>query len=406
MHLCNLCGESNLTLLIDFGLHPISKHYLNNTLEKEPVWPVKIFICESCGLTQLKDSCPAEFLYDNYVTLSSWKSQPHVEHEINTLLNYTNLNSEVNIVEIGCNDGMFLSALASSGYKNLLGIEPSVDAYEQAVNKGFEVVNDFLSPELSDKVVKKHGKFDLLISRQNIEHISDLGDVIKSVDILLNLNGYVLIEVPNFDCNLNSKDYSLWEEHVNYFTIDTLKYFLSLSNIEVIHEEIILFSGESIFVIGKKIVCIESNTNYLNNLKIKNLNYANNWPTFCENIIDYLKLEKNSGKKIAVYGAGARTFCLINFVNFTEYIDVIIDDQFEKQNKFMPGGKLPILSSDILYSQKIDICLLAVNTENESKVMNRHKVWIEKGGKFWSILPPSNHLLPIWSSNKLQSDVC
>jgi hypothetical protein len=70
----------------------------------------------------------------------------------------------------------------------------------------------------------------------------------------------------------------------------------------------------------------------------------------------------------------------------SKYIDVIIDDQFEKQNKFMPGGKLPILSSYILYSEKIDICLLSVNAENETKVMDRHINWIEKGGKFCSIL--------------------
>jgi hypothetical protein len=57
------------------------------------------------------------------------------------------------------------------------------------------------------------------------------------------------------------------------------------------------------------------------------------------------------------------------------------------------------MTSDILYTQKIDICLLAVNTENEEKVINRHSKWIQQGGLFWSVFPPSDRLLPMWNSN-------
>ena len=54
------------------------------------------------------------------------------------------------------------------------------------------------------------------------------------------------------------------------------------------------------------------------------------------------------------------------------------------------------MSSDILNTQKIDICLLAVNTENEEKVIRRHLSWEENGGKFYSVFPPSDRLLPVW----------
>ena len=396
MNECQLCGETHLLPLIDFGKHPITKYFLARPSEQSPVWPVKLFFCESCGLTQLVDACPPEVIYDDYVTLSAWKFQPQVQYEIDLTRKLTRLGPKANIVEIGCNDALFLEELKSVGYTKLVGIEPSDNAHALAVGKGFNVINEFLSPELSSKLVARHGEFDLLISRQNFEHISNLRGVIQSLDILLKPDGYVLIELPNFEMNLRCSDYSLWEEHVNYFTVDTLRFMLAQANIEVIHEEIFLFSGEGIFVVGKRVEKITPSLSYLPSLKKRNQEYATNWPAYKSALHKYLSAQVMAGKKIAFYGAGARAFCLINFADIAEHIEFILDDQIEKQGKFMPGGKIPIVPSDKLNSAHIDICLLTVNTENEDKVINKHENWVSNGGQFWSIFPPSDRLLPIW----------
>ena len=212
----------------------------------------------------------------------------------------------------------------------------------------------------------------------------------------MKVGGYALIEVPNYGCNVLNHDYGLWEEHVNYFTLDTLRYFLALAGIEIIHEEIILFSGEGIFVIGKKSPNVTCSLEYLPELCKQNAKYAALWPEFRQKFSQYLSSEKQAGKRIAVYGAGSRAFSLINFSNVAGEIEFVVDDQLEKQNYFMPGGKLPILPSEALYKERIDVCLLAVNTENEEKVLKRHLAWVENGGRFWSILPPSNLMAPFW----------
>jgi hypothetical protein len=97
-----------------------------------------------------------------------------------------------------------------------------------------------------------------------------------------------------------------------------------------------------------------------------------------------------------VYGAGSRTFCLINFTGVAPFIDVILDDQAEKQHKYMPGGGIPILPGEELYSRNIAVCLLAVNEENEEKVIRKHERWTQSGGRFCSILPPSSRLPLMW----------
>jgi len=357
--------------------------------------------CETCGLTQLADSCPPEILYDNYVTLSSWKFQPHVQLEIDLIKSLQGMGSEAKVIEIGSNDGMFLHQLSLNGYKNTLGVEPANDAYDLSVAQGVNTMQAFLSPELSRNITTQYGEFDLFVSRQNLEHISDLRGVAESIDILVKPKGYVLIELPNFACNLRCHDYSLWEEHVNYFTVDTLRYFLSLSGVKLIHEEIILFSGEAILVIGQKVGKPVCSLDYVPNLRSQNVKYAEKWPAFSRSLGEQLSAQKKAGKKIAVYGAGSRVFCLLNFAGLISYIDVIVDDQPEKQKRFMPGGRLAIVSSDALYKNQIDICLLAVNTENEDKVIDKHKEWVREGGVFWSVLPPSGRLLPVWQLDEV-----
>src|ERR1043166_73594 len=210
MHACHLCGGADLLPLIDFGAHPVSKHYLETQDADPPTWPVRVYFCESCGLTQLIDSCPPEILYANYVTLSSWKPQPHAQGEIDVLRGLDGMTAGASIIEIGCNDGLFLQQLADAGYTKLLGVEPSQDAYDLAVAKGLDVVREFLTPELSRSIVAERGQFDVFVSRQNLEHIADLRGVAESIEILLAPDGVVLIELPNFGCNLDWNDYSLW----------------------------------------------------------------------------------------------------------------------------------------------------------------------------------------------------
>lgn len=396
MNKCNLCGSEDLLLLIDFGNHPVGKHYLARANDDAPVWPVRLCFCESCGLTQLVDACPPEILYQNYVTLSMWKAQPHVQHEIDMLISRPGIDSAAKLIEIGSNDGMFLEQLTLNGFKNCLGIEPTQDAYDASVSKGMNTVRGFLTSRLSLALVEEHGQFDVFVSRQNLEHIADLPSVLRSMEILLKPGGYVLIEVPDFMCNLQNCDYALWEEHVNYFTVDTMRHLLSLADIEIIHEESLPFSGGSFFVIGRKVGGISYDSDYLVGLRGCNLAYAAQWCVFREEIRDFLSGQNQEGKKIAVYGAGGRTFCLLNFAGISPYINVILDDQVEKQNRFMPGGGLPIVASEALYSLGIDICLLAVNAENEEKITDKHRQWSDDGGQFWSILPPSRRLLPVW----------
>ncbi len=72
-----------------------------------------------------------------------------------------------------------------------------------------------------------------------------------------------------------------------------------------------------------------------------------------------------------------------------DLIDFVADDTPQKQNKFLPGARLPILPSAELVERKIALCLLALSINNENAVIGRNEAFVRAGGTFRSIFRAS-----------------
>jgi 2-polyprenyl-3-methyl-5-hydroxy-6-metoxy-1,4-benzoquinol methylase len=407
MEPCNLCQQNNLLQILHLGDHPIAHHFLISKSQSEYVHPVIVCFCESCGLIQLSNHVPPEKLYTEYVCLSSWKHHPHASRLVTLIDQLPRVDKTSLIIEVGCNDGNFLGLLHERGYRKTLGIEPAQDAYAVARQRGLETWNVYFTQEEAHKILKMHGQCDLLIARQVLEHVTDLAEFRKAMQLLLKPGGYVLIEVPNFEFSLTAPDYSaIWEEHVNHFTKQTLNLFMAEAGIRLIYSETAVFSGEALIAVGEYVEQPGAFLlpEYSQEYQKKVMAYRDNWPGFRKTFIEYLQDHQKRGGKVAVYGAGCRACSLINYIGLGPFIEFVVDDQPEKQGKYMPGSRLPILPGNSLEEHQVDLCLLAVNAENEKKVMNSYLSFQAKGGKFASMLPPSDRLLPFWSRFRYLED--
>lgn len=85
------------------------------------------------------------------------------------------LPKDAKILEIGCGNGFVLSALYAMGYKNVSGIEPSVDAAAKAdktIQKN--ILTDILKPGIF-----KANTFDLIFFFQTFDHLQDPNNFLK-----------------------------------------------------------------------------------------------------------------------------------------------------------------------------------------------------------------------------------
>ena len=396
---CRLCGETPLSLLLALGNHPVAHRFLKRADDKEYEHDLTLLTCDRCGLIQINDPIPPDELYTHYNWLSSWKPQLHISRLIDLIQQHMELGAGARILEVGCNDGTFLAALQSKGFSHLLGVEPAKDAEASAREKGLRTINAYFNQELANKNVAQDRPYDLFVVRQVLEHITPLDEFRSAIQTVTTPNGYVLIEVPDFDFCLDNVDYSaIWEEHVNYFTKETLEKYLNQAGIELLHVETALFSGQALIALGRRggVRTDPAVSSMSSTLRSKIDFYRSRWNTFPKQLIEFLKSRKTEGKQIAVYGAGCRASGLINFAKLAPYIDCILDDQPEKQGKFMPGSRIPIFPGGELEKRPIGLCLLAVNAENESTVIANHRSY---KGEWVSLHPPSDRLPSFWKQS-------
>lgn len=400
MTTCNLCGRDAVERLIDFGAHPIAHQFLESPDQDVYTHPVTLGFCTGCGLAQLVDPIPADRLYTRYHWLSSWKWNPHAARVVELIEELPGIGPESAVLEVGSNDGSFLADLASRGFRKLLGLEPAEDACAAAAARGIETRRGYFTPETARELATSFGRCDVLIARQVVEHVADLREFAEAMRAVMSPGAHVLVEVPDFGFNQDAPDYSaVWEEHVNHFTEPTLAQFLAAANVEILHCETAVFSGQVLIAVGRYAGADASVSvaNPTQELHARAHAYRDRWERFRDAINEYLERQRLAGRRIGVYGAGCRSTILINYCDLRRHLECALDDQAEKQGKYMPGSRLAVRPGAELDQDGIDLCLLAVNAENEEKVIARHGEFLARGGEFVSVHPPSPRLPTFWS---------
>jgi 2-polyprenyl-3-methyl-5-hydroxy-6-metoxy-1,4-benzoquinol methylase len=105
-----------------------------------------------------------------------------------SLLNSFNTESKT-VLDFGAGTGDFLKVCKKNNWK-VLGIEPNIEARAIAKKKGIH-----LKENLSDI---KNQKFDVITLWHVLEHVEDLKETIKTLNLLLKPEGRIVIAVPNF----------------------------------------------------------------------------------------------------------------------------------------------------------------------------------------------------------------
>jgi len=386
MSSCRLCHQDALTPVIDLGQMPIAHRLLKTKGEREELFPFAVAACRACGLPQITQPIDPNILYRSYnFNFSSWKPEPHLPDELDTIHNFIQPKS---VFEIGCNDGLFSAKLGERGAETLVGIEPNPVSGEIARGRSIHVYSDMASPALCQDAVAKHGKFDLFVSRQVLEHVLDFENFFACAQLVLKDGGYVFIDVPDFAPAQSAGDVSvLWEEHVSYFTEETLTLLLRRHGFTPVSIKKYNFSGGTVAICAERAKAERLPASVSAATRFGDLARA-----YGDRLVPALKRARDKGQTIAIYGAGCRACTWTNYFDLGGLIDISIDDQQERHGFFTPGARIPIKPMTVLNDQSSPlICLLAVNNENDEKV----------SAKLRSSLTRPHSIVPIFAPGDL-----
>lgn len=405
-HICRVCGSSKTKELISFGLQPNSVQLLDSRDQEYYEHDLTLKTCLNCGFTFISNPMPADFLYADFHWGTSTYPPSHLEELCDKISQELLQNQNDLKMEIGSNDGYFLSVFRERSCHNLLGVEPTKNCVQLSLERGIPTLNAFFGKQTADEIVATHGKATCIICRHVLEHVWDLEDFLSGVStLMLDDHSVFVLEVPDFDTIIDQGNFSsIWEQHVNYFDLFSLDKLLRRHNFDIFATEIVPFAGNSIMLFAKRNTRKETDTNTTLNTD----NHAKRREVFKQkierNIVEldaFCSRIKDLGFTIAAYGAGMRGVCLVNFSKIYKYIDYFVDDDPRKVGKVVPKCMLEIRSPEVLYRERPEYCLITPlkDKETEKQLQQKHYDYSNNGGTFIELFPEKSPNCIIVESN-------
>ena len=130
-----------------------------------------------------------------------------------------NLNEKNFVVEIASNDGYLLKNFLKNKVP-CLGIEPTKSTYLKSIELNIPTLNDFFNTDLTNKIISKYRKADLIIANNVYAHVPDINDFTNGIKNLLNEDGVVTIEFPHLMNLIKYNQFdTVYHEHYSYLSI-------------------------------------------------------------------------------------------------------------------------------------------------------------------------------------------
>ena len=404
---CRLCGSNIVTCFLNLSSMPRAGAYLKEEDLKKPEisYPLDIYFCQNCFSVQLLDIIPRETLFDDYRYLSSVASISVLNHFDSYAAEIEKLLPEKSklVLEIACNDGILLKPIMDRGI-NCLGVDPASNIVDVAKQKNLNVINDFFGKKISEQILSKHGKAEIIIANAVFAHVDDMDDMTSGISNILSESGTFIFEVHHLVDIIEDMQYdSFYHEHFSYHSILTLSKFLKKYDMEICNVKKFAIRGGMIRVYAKKIInnneINPSVTEFINKEKELGLDKIETFEKFANAVYDHksevltlLNKLKSEGKKIVAYGMSGRGNTLLNFWNVgTDIIDYGIDASPERYGRYVPGMHIPIKPPQNSL-ENVDYALLLAWIFKDD-IIKKENIFTTSGGKF--IIPmPRPHFEP------------
>ena len=383
---------------LNLGAQPLANNYLRKSQlnKKEIKYNLKVGIDMNTKLVSINKPLSSRMMFNKNYPYRSSMSKTMVQSSKNLAKIINKKFKPKKILEIGSNDGCFIKNFPKN---KTIGIEPCSNVEKITKKKGFDTFPEYWNKKTAEKILKKRGKVDLIYSANTISHIENLDNVFKSIDILLQKNGILVLEDPSLlECLKRNTYDQFYNEHIYVFSLIGIENILKKNNFEVFHvQNLKIHGGSNRYFIKKK----DNFTKIHKSVKINRLrenryglHKLSCYRSFAKRVRNskiklkkLFKTIKSRKKKVIGYGVTAKSTTILNYCKIgKKYISYFVDTTFDKQNKFTPGTKIPILRYDNLDNKKIDYVFLgAWNFKDE--IFRKEKKFIKLGGKFITHTP-------------------
>lgn len=366
----------------------------------QPEYPLDLVVCPACSLVQITETVPPEELFREYLYFSSYSDSfvSHARELAHRLIRERSLGAGSLVVEVGSNDGYLLQHYRERGVP-VLGIEPAANVAEVARREqGIPTIGEFFGPALADSLVQDGRSADVVHINNVLAHVSDLAGVVAGLARILKDTGVVSIEVPYLGDMIERCEFdTIYHEHLCYFSLTALSRLFCEHGLDVCDVERLDVHGGSLRVFASRRGAMPV-AGAVDALIAEEAAWGvfgdGVYRAFAARVLDVrAQLRelfaniRTRGGTIAGYGAAAKGTVLLNYLKPEPgTIAYVVDRSPHKQNRFVPGVRLPIHApSRLLEDRPSHLLLLAWNLAGE--IAAQQAEYTRGGGRFIVPIP-------------------
>lgn len=398
---CRICGATDLELYLDLGDQPPSNAFLAAAdIASEERFPLQVFLCRSCGLSQLRHVVHSADIFDDYAYLSSTSKAlcRHYAEMVDDILARFAPGDGALIVDIGANDGITMRCYPQDRYR-VLGIEPS-SAGDYARRDGLEIIDRFFNEETAAEVCQSHGKAAIITATNVFAHVDDIISFAAGIDALLADDGVYVIEFPYVGDMLEQLYFdTIYHEHLSYLGLTPLQTLFDRVGLRMfdIVDCKVGASGPA-----KRLFVCKKNASYSVTASLTAAlaaesdwgvmrmdaydKFATGVAAVRDEIRGHISRLKSEGVRIGGYAAPAKGNTLLNFLGLgPDDLLAISENNAEKIGKVTPGSHIPIVDDAAFMAMDLGVALLLAWNYADFFVANSD--FTKQGGRFLVPLP-------------------
>jgi len=268
------------------------------------------------------------------------------------------------IIEIGCGKGEYMSFMEKTGAV-VYGLEHLQDSVNKGRAEGHEIFQGFLENEKYQIPMAPYDGFYIM---NFLEHIPSPGEFLRGIMNNLEDGAVGIVEVPNFNMMLRKSLYSEFiQDHLSYFTEDTVRNLLERNGFHVLNCESIWHNYILSATVKKK------SFTQVDGFKRKQEKLK-------EEVRTFLEQQKKKGRRVAAWGAGHQALANFSLLDMAEGIEYVIDSADFKQNRYTPATHIPIVAPDRLLNGEVQVVIImaAGYSQEVKRIMNQKYPGIDK----------------------------
>jgi hypothetical protein len=401
---CRVCGARTVEEVLDLGDQPHCNSLLSedDLRRTEPSYPLRLGFCTTCTTSQIDYTVPKETMFSEYLYVSGTTSslRAHFRASAERLIAALDLRAGDLVVDIGSNDGTWLSQFQDLGLHGL-GVEPARNIAAAAERGGVRTLNRFFDRSVAAEIRADHGAPKLVTAAGVFFHLEELHSATAGVAALCEGGASFCVQAVYLGGMVEHNAFDqIYHEHLTYWTLTSFERLLEQYGLEVNSVQVVPIHGGSLemLVSSRGSRPVDPPVNVLREReRTDGLTEIDTYHAFGERVwqirdslLALLGERDSRGDVVYAFGAPAKGATLLNsFGITTDLVRAAVERNPLKIGKYIPGARIPIMQEGSIPDPDAYL-MLPWNFLDE--FVARRAPYLEAGGEF--IVPiPEPHVI-------------